>query len=198
MRTERVVSQVVLALLLAGGGWYLAVRPARARLDALRVETQALRRRLEEARRARAEAERLRNEVGRLEAELRALRRQLPETPELRAVFDGLAGRARGAGLRLVLFRPGDPQAVEGAPYRTHPVEMELQGGYHQFGRFWEAAARMTRLVVLAAFRLEKVEDTRPPVLRVTARAETYTYAPPPPAPPARPGRAPVPAEVGE
>jgi len=182
---QKIVSQVVLFLLLFGGGWYLAVRPARARLDALRTEAAVVRQRLEEARRARAEAERLRAGCVRLEADLRALRRRLPAVPEIRSVFEDLAGRARGAGLRLALFRPRDPETPAGAPYRTHPVEIELEGGYHQFGRFWEAAARMTRLVVLAAFRLEATGGAeRPPRLRITARAETYTYSgAPPPAP---------------
>jgi len=181
---------VVTALIVVGLAWLWPGRGMAERLRSLRAEVRGLEARLAAARQARAEAERLEAELRRLDAELAALRRRLPAEAEIRAVFEGVAFRARGAGLELESWRPreGAPPADAAAvPYRAWPVDVEAAGAYHALGRLAEALLDLERVVVLAGWRIEKVEEGRPPRLRARLRVETYTYVPPPKTPPKTP-----------
>src|SRR4029450_13436602 len=181
-----------IALLIGGGFWWQYLSPAgeeekekTARLESLRREISAL----EVTANKLAEFQR---EVALLEAKLETLKRILPpekETPDLMRKVQSLASQS---SLLIKTFNPG--QTVNKEFYQEWPINMSVEGNYHNLGIFFDRVGRLSRLVNIGNIKISsRTDQTVSNTIPAPCVATTFVYVDTPPPAPARPG-APAPA----
>lgn len=181
-----------LALLIGLLFWWQYLSPAMeeekqktARLENLQREIRAL----EVTANKLAEFQR---EVALLEAKLETLKRILPpekETPDLMRKVQSLASQS---SLLIKTFTPG--QTVNKEFYQEWPINMSVEGNYHNLGIFFDRVGRLSRLVNIGNIKISsRGEQTVSNTITATCVATTFVYVDtpagaPPAAAPARGG----------
>jgi type IV pilus assembly protein PilO len=140
-------------------------------------------------------------EVAVLEQKLEQLKRILPpekETPDLIRKLQNLAAESN---LRIRQFNPQPVRTQEF--YQEYPINLEVDGNYHNLALFFDRVGRLSRLVNAGNIKVTAKKD-QTPLSTITAQcvATTYVYlegaaaaAAAPAAPgPGRPGAARRPA----
>ncbi len=127
-----------------------------------------------------------------LEAEYEALQTKWSEANQLLPRENQIAGllrevsfRGLTSGVEFVLFEP--LPKVAGSFYTEHPIDVRVEGGYHQIAGFLNELAGMTRIVNVRGL---EVEQTRPSdatkhVAKAHFHAVAYTLGVSPDAQPA-------------
>lgn len=101
-----------------------------------------------------------------------ALLGQLPTETEVPALLDDISrvGMESGLKFRAIALQPEQLDAY----YYTLPIAIEVEGAYHDLGRFMSGLAALSRIVTLHDFSLiPKDEDER---LLLKLEARTYRY----------------------
>lgn len=86
-------------------------------------------------------------ENDRLQHLLAEQRRQLPEEHEVSELLEQVSDAGARSGLVFRLWRPGPAKPHESGLYQSLPVQVEVGGGYHQVGVFFEKVAHLDRIV---------------------------------------------------
>ncbi len=135
----------LLSVLAAGAAWQVVLSPERARIAASRERLAKLE---AEVRGAQAVAMRLpqvQREVRQLEASLRETQAVIPEEKDPQDVLRNLHELASESLLDIASFKP---KAIVAKPQHSEwPIEVGLEGTYHDLGRFFDRIASMARLV---------------------------------------------------
>jgi type IV pilus assembly protein PilO len=144
-------------------------------------------------------------EVQLREAKLETLKRILPadkETPELMKKVQYLAAQSN---LLIRRFTPGQTvnrefpvegqappkpgQKPQGPPpeyYQEWPINVDVDGSYHNLGLFFDRVSRLSRLVNVGNVKIKAQSAARPSnTIAVSCVATTFVYVEPSPAPPA-------------
>jgi type IV pilus assembly protein PilO len=164
-----------------------------------------------------------RQEVEQRKAKLELLKRILPadkETPELMKKVQYLATQsnlsikrftpgptvtkqfepppgpgapgAPGAPAAQPSPRPGQPQQAQDS-YQEWPINMDLEGTYHNLGLFLDRVSRLSRLVNVGNVKIKAQSQPRlGNTVTVSSVATTYVYVEAPRTPPGQPGRPPA------
>jgi type IV pilus assembly protein PilO len=151
-----------------------------AQLDALRTEIRALEvtaNKLQEFQR----------EVALLEAKLETLKRILPpekETPDLMRKVQSLAAQSN---LVIRKFTPGATVSKEF--YQEWPINVEVDGSFHNLGFFFDRVRRLSRLVNVGTVKItSRPTQTVSNTIAASCVATTFVYVDTPPPGAARPG----------
>ena len=140
----------LLALVIVGGG-LLFHRYAWSPLHAERLATEIHRSRLERAnRQARAVTQparvtELERQESRIEVALAVYESMLPDRSEASALLSGVASAALSANVDIVSFAPGDE--IAGQLLVEIPYDVQVQGSYHDVGRFLAGVINLPQLV---------------------------------------------------
>jgi type IV pilus assembly protein PilO len=164
-----------LALIIGGLFWWQYLSPAMeeekqktARLEGLQREIRAL----EVTANKLAEFQR---EVALLEAKLETLKRILPpekETPDLMRKVQSLASQS---SLLIKTFTPG--QTVNKEFYQEWPINMSVEGNYHNLGIFFDRVGRLSRLVNIGNIKINsRGEQTVSNTITANCVATTFVY----------------------
>jgi type IV pilus assembly protein PilO len=184
------VSAVIAALI--GGGfyyfWYADALDTEKKQLAKRAELQKQIRALEATANKLPEFQR---EVQALEARLETLKRILPPEKEMPDLMRRVQYLAAQSSLQIRKFNPAAPAQKEF--YQEVPVNLDIEGTYHNLGAFLDRVSRMSRLVNVGNVRIKA--QNKPTITNTIAGsvvATTYVYkdAPPPPQKAKRPGAA--------
>ncbi len=128
-------------------------------------------------------------EVQALEARLELLKRILPPEKEMPDLMRRIQYLAAQSSLRVAKFNPAPPRQAEF--YQEIPINLDLEGSYHNFGAFLDRISRMSRLINIGEIKIRaNGQPTVNNTIGVSATATTYVYqdTPPPGAGPRRPG----------
>jgi type IV pilus assembly protein PilO len=177
---------VVLAL---GGGfafWYYYASPVQTDIDARRqqlTEVQA------EVTRAQATARRLpefRRETAVLEAQLAQLKTVLPEEKDVADLLRRIQAMATQSNLTIRGFIP---QAVTTRQlYAEWPIGLQLEGTYHNLGRFLERVSKFPRIINVTAINIKAGGNPgQGETIAADCTAMTFVMVEPPAAAPAAP-----------
>ena len=130
-------------------------------------------------------------EVAQLEAKLETLKRILPpekETPDLMRKVQALASQSN---LAIKNFTPS--AVVNRDFYQEWPINMAVDGSYHNLGLFFDRVSRLSRLVNIGNLKINARNDqTVSNTISAQCVATTFVYVEPSP-PPVRPAAAPAP-----
>lgn len=184
----------VIALLICGGFYYFWYADAleqqkqkEARLAALQQEIRALE----------ATANRLpefQREVQALEARLETLKRILPPEKEMPDLMRRIQYLAAQSSLQIRKFNPA--AVVSKDFYQEVPVNIDVEGTYHNMGAFLDRVSRMSRLVNMGDLKIKaQSAQTLNNTVAISAVATTYVYLDnvPPPGAPGAAGARPTP-----
>lgn len=171
-----VMALLVLALFCAclAAGYGFDIRALRLRIELMETEEAGLRAELRSKATLAADLEGQRERVADLELAWAALLRQLPAQNELPALLEDISASGLDSGLQFAGVH------VRGEVLRDHylelPIDIEVLGGYHDFGQFVSGVARLARIVTLHDFTVQSIEGDHRLSMSISAR--TYRYRP--------------------
>jgi type IV pilus assembly protein PilO len=172
---------LVLSVAAVAVFYYLYVTPAQndmavrqRQLDALHAEIakgQGVARRLPE----------FRSQVADLEARLERLKAVLPEEKDAAEILRRIQTLAVQSSLEVKRFKPSAP--VTKKLHAEVPYTVEIEGGYHNLGLFFDRVSKLPRLINISDISI-KGKDKQEPNSTITAEfvATTYVLLPEQPA----------------
>lgn len=110
-------------------------------------------------------------QLAEIDRQFGALLKQLPNRAEMDSLLSDINQAGLGRGLQFELFKPGSDQVKDF--YAEMPIDIKVNGGYHDLGEFASDVARMPRIVTLNNISLDAAKDGR---LTLEAKATTYRY----------------------
>ena len=165
----------ILCVLLVLAAWRVLIGPAREALSTRTARVAMLRR---EVARAQATADKLalvERDVRALETSLERTTAVLPDERDPQDVLRSLHELASQTTMNLSSFSPRP--IVMKAQYAEWPIQIGLDGGYHDLGRFFDLVATMPRL--MAVSDLDIKTNTRPTsknTITATCVATTFVF----------------------
>ena len=170
-----VVKVIVVALVAAaiiGLGFYFDTKDQLANLDVVKAKETELRGTFEIKVGKAANLEEHKAQLEEMRRTFGTLLRQLPSKTEIPALIVDISQTALASGLEVKLFKPGNETEKEF--YAEKPIELLLQGDYHQFGLFASEVAALPRIVTLHNITLEPNGENEK--MTMIASAKTYRY----------------------
>lgn len=104
-----------------------------------------------------------------------ALLKKLPTRSEMDALLIDINQAGLGRGLQFDLFKPA-PSETMTEFYAERPINLKVNGNYHDLGAFASDVAKMPRIVLLNDLNVVGGKDG---VLTMDAVAKTYRYLDP-------------------
>jgi type IV pilus assembly protein PilO len=182
----------VIAALLCGGFyyfWYKDALETQKKQEAKLADLQTQIRALEATANKLPEFQR---EVQALEARLETLKRILPPEKEMPDLMRRVQYLAAQSSLQIRKFNPTAP--VQKEFYLEVPVNLDLEGTYHNLGAFLDRVSRMSRLVNMGNVKVKaQSKPTISNTIAASAVATTYVYQDAPPPVVAQKGKRPAP-----
>ena len=183
---QQAVAGLVAGLVIFGAVFYFVLSPMDEEITTKTATHEKL---LQDIRALEVTATKLedfKREVAQLEAKLETLKRILPpekETPDLMKKIQYLAQQS---SLQIKRFTPAP--TVKKEFYEEWPINIDVQGSYHNLGLFFDRVSRLPRLVNVGNLKIVPIQSqTISRTITASCVATTFVYidAPPPaPAPP--------------
>ena len=170
----------LLAAIICGGFYWFYYSDA---LEEQKRKEQQLAELQKQIRALEATANRLpefQREVQALEARLETLKRILPPEKEMPDLMRRVQYLAAQSSLAIKRFNPA--ATAQRDFYVEVPVNLDVEGTYHNLGSFFDRISRMSRLVNMGNVKIKaRGEQTINNTVAVSAVATTYVYQDPPP-----------------
>lgn len=149
----RWLSLLGVIVLLAAGYWYFQHQPYTEELAQLQQQIKTKREELAKYEKIAAQRDTFKAQVAALEAELLTLLKLLPESKEIPDLIRQMSDLGVRTGLQINLIRPQPEQRKEF--YAEVPITVRVKGRYHAAGRFFEALARLPRVISVSDVQIE-------------------------------------------
>src|SRR3989454_535748 len=187
------VQKVLLGVFMAGGilGVYFfthllpfCYRNQQEKLNALKAQYEKKSTDLARARATVADLPRFEAEYAQLHEQWMLAAELLPTDRDLPTVLRKISLSGQETGVQFQVFRPGPPRAE--AYYSEMPLQISVQGGYHQVGSFLAELANLRRIVTVSGVRLKSTTNASDNKVTTAAEftASAYSLNPSPaPAP---------------
>jgi type IV pilus assembly protein PilO len=182
----------VLALAGVGAFYFYYAQPARAEIDGRRAKLTALRADINKGLQTAKKLPEFRSKVAELETRLNTLRAVLHEEKDAADLVRRLQGVA---SVSNIVIRGVKPQAtVTKQMHAEWPIQLDLDGTYHNLALFFDRVGKFTRIVNISALDVKGKE--RPAVnstITASCTATTFVLLEKPAA--TKPGAKPAPAK---
>ncbi|MCH2171171.1 type 4a pilus biogenesis protein PilO [Myxococcota bacterium] len=170
------VAAIVLALIAIGGGYYMgSYRADQATIAALKTHELGLQRKLSEVRSVAANLKVFEQEIVDLESEFALALRQLPDDKELEVLLTDINNLGKTSGVEIKFFERGQESMKNF--YAEVPIDLEIEGEFHDVARFFDLLAHLPRIVNVDSLEMsiisESAELTR---LKVSGIATTFRF----------------------
>lgn len=171
----------VIVILALGAAYYLYLWSPRGQ------ELTELEQRIEQVEQANALAvartenlDEVREELELGERQFAMLERLVPAESEVPAIYEAIASESQSLGLELVNVTPTDPVADPEGYFMRQNWGMQIEGEYHDVGRFLTRVASFSRIVRPEVLDVSPVRVTNAGRQIVSARFDLDTYVLPP------------------
>jgi type IV pilus assembly protein PilO len=163
------------ALLILGGYWLLMYQDTALKLDQLHTKELELQRKLSEVRSIAANIDEFEQEIAGLELKLKAVLKQLPNEREIEVVLTDISNLGKTAGIEIKEFARR-PEVTHGF-YAEVPIDLAIEGTYHDLARFFDMLAGLPRIVNMGSIDVRVGSDTLDAtVLEVKGTATTFRF----------------------
>jgi type IV pilus assembly protein PilO len=170
----------LIAALIIGGFWYMWWKPKTEEQAQKQQELASLQQEIRKLEAAAAKLDQFKNEVALLEARLERLKQVLPsekQTPDLMRKVQSMASES---SLAVKAFNPGATQNQEF--YQEWPINVVVDGTYHNLGMFFDRVSRLSRLVNISDVKINSQSNpTAINTITATCTATTYVFIETPP-----------------
>lgn len=174
-RQVRVAIVTGVCALVAMGYYGALYRGAAAQLESLHGKELELQRKLSEVRSVAANLGAFEEEIRELEGRLDEALSQLPDKKQLEVLLTDISNLGKTAGVEIRSFKRKDEQPHEF--YAEVPIDVELEGSYHEIARFFDLVSKLPRIVNMGTLSMavgdESVDETR---LIVKGTATTFRF----------------------
>jgi type IV pilus assembly protein PilO len=184
-----------LVLAIAGAGvfvWYYEL-PFHEDLEARQTQLTALRNDIAKGQATAKQLGQFRAEVDDLEGRLGSLRAVLPEEKDAADLLRRMQTVATQSNLTIKSFKPAPP--VTKQLHAEWPIELQLEGTYHNLAIFFDRVGKFTRIVNITGLDVHGKEP-KDPNATIVAQCIATTFVlldkPAPPKPGATPAAAPA------
>jgi type IV pilus assembly protein PilO len=172
----------VIVLLLCGavaGAWFFYhTRHQLERLTSAENTEVELRGTFEAKQQRAANLEGYRQQLTEMRESFGAMLRQLPDKTEVAALLVDVSQTGLASGLEFELFQPSGEELKDF--YAELPIQVRVNGRYHDFGRFISGLAALPRIVTIhdvAIFNPQGASTgSGPAELKLAATVKTYRY----------------------
>jgi len=158
-------------VLIVGLVYWLAYMPKFEEINKKEGELGELTTKLDNAKRQARDIEKFRNDMKEAEVEFLRVKKSLPEGKEIPSLLIGISNSGHEAGLEFLLFERTD--AVSKDFYAEIPIKMEVTGGYHNVGEFFDKVAKLNRIVNMRNIKMVSSDSG---VKKTTCTATTYMF----------------------
>jgi type IV pilus assembly protein PilO len=176
-----------------GAFYYYYEQPARADMTSRQQQLTALQGDIAKGRATAGKLPQFRSQVAELESRLDNLKAVLPEEKDAADLLRRMQSVATQSNLTIKSFKPAP--TVTKQLHAEWPINLELDGTYHNLAIFFDRVGRFTRIVNISGVDV-KGKDRPEPNSTMTASCVATTFVlldkPAPPKPGAKPAAAPA------
>ena len=149
-----------------------------AQISELDARHQQLSRDLERARLLVRNLEKVEQEYAILHDQWQVAQSLLPEQNQMPDLLRKVTAAGQQSGIEFQLFKPEAP--INQGFYSDNPIEVVIQGGYHQTGVFLSRLANLNRIVNVSDLNMEGVDkqDETPFTVETGLTLTAYTQGP--------------------
>jgi len=159
--------------------WQL--KPMRLQIEGLEADLKAKQQQILKGRAAQQQLPEFRRQVQELELQLDKLLRILPVRRKTADLLRRLRSLAEQGDLTLKRFTPG--QLTDRDFYSEWPIEVEVEGVYHNLALFFDKISHYSRIINIENLNIEAFSGKGPHTIRSSFIAKTFVYKAPEPAP---------------
>jgi len=172
----RAAAVAIVAVIATGAGLYLFVYEEKVPvLERAEAEERELRNTFEARQRKAANFNAYQEQLAEIERSFGTMLQQLPGKTEIPNLLVDISQTGLAAGLDEKLFQPREENRREF--YAEKPINIKLDGSYHEFGNFVSDIAALPRIVTLHDIEIVPVaNDGAYDDLVLTVTAKTYRY----------------------
>lgn len=156
---------------LLGLGYFFDTEDQMTQLEATQNKESQLKQQFEAKQAVAGNLEAYRQQMKEMERTFGALLLKLPGQTEVPELLVDVNRVGMDSGLKFELFKPG--KEVVKDFYAESPIDIKVEGTYHQFGEFASGVAALPRIVTLHDLSIDKGKDG---MLTMQAVANTYRY----------------------
>ena len=164
---------LVLSIAGVGAFGYYYELPARGELDLRRQQRDALQKDINMGTATARKLPEFRAQVGELEARLNNLKAVLPEEKDAADLLRRMQGVAAQSNLTIKSFKPANP--VTKTLHSEWPINLELEGTYHNLAIFFDRVSKFTRIVNISGLDV-KGKEKADPNATITASCVATTF----------------------
>jgi type IV pilus assembly protein PilO len=119
----------------------------------------------------------LKTEVKTLEGRLLLLTEQLPPGSEVSGLLRQIQNLVSQSGLTLKLWRPDKRSTHSSGLYEEIPINLELNGGYHDLALFFDRVSKLTRIVNMLNLRMSGATMNKAGGMEIKIGCTAMTFA---------------------
>jgi type IV pilus assembly protein PilO len=162
-------------LFVAAGFFFLMYFPAMSELSSLKNNRESLKNQKAQVEARVANKESFDKELDRLTKELVLALNELPPAREIPGLLKGISQMAKKVGLEVRRFTPLPEERRE---YVAEvPVELEVEGSYHEVAMFFDRLSKMNRVVYVQDIEMGRAVERGGKVsLTVAGKAVTFRF----------------------
>ncbi|MFQ5458248.1 MAG: type 4a pilus biogenesis protein PilO, partial [Myxococcota bacterium] len=174
-QNQKVALLAGIAVVLILVYWFTVFTGKREELGASNDQLAQLQVQLAENRTLAADLPRFKEELTRLDNELTEALRQLPNDKELPVLLTDITTLGKNAGLEFKSFIP-QPEVKKGF-YAEVPINIALNGGFHELAKFFDELSRLDRIVNVQNFSVDNVQVRPNSIeLQISGVATTFRF----------------------
>ncbi|WP_457788719.1 type 4a pilus biogenesis protein PilO [Pseudomonas sp. PL-6] len=165
---------VLFFILVLGAGYYFHISDLQATLDRTKAEEEGLKQQFSTKAFQAANLEAYKEQMAEMEVSFGALLRQLPSDTEVPGLLEDITRTGLGSGLEFEEIKLL-PEVVQQF-YIELPIQIAVEGSYHDLATFVSGVASLPRIVTLHDFEIKPAAQDSSSVLRMAVLAKTYRY----------------------
>lgn len=174
-RSQRVVVYAVSYLILVVALFFSLIVPAMDSITTSSAQRDSLRIKRDEVKARAANRGAFESELEQLEADLKQALKELPNDREIPGLLSEIDALARKSGLEVRKFQPLPELTRE--YYAEVPVQMVMEGGFHEVAIFFDRVGKMGRIVSVEDIEMvEPQEAGAETTLTIEGKVVTYRF----------------------
>jgi Tfp pilus assembly protein PilO len=165
---------IIILLIVLVSSQYLLL-PAYQKLDSKNQEYTKLEQDLNEKKRVAQDPKVFEAKLESVKRDLEIKKAQLPDKKEIPQLLTTISSLGKESGLNFLLFRP-KPEVPKDF-YAEIPVEVKVEGGYHEVASFFSRVGNLDRIVNITNVIMEKPKDEGEKIILTTScLATTFMF----------------------
>ena len=152
--TQKFISLFLVIVIISGAFLWFIFIPKSSEISQLNVEMAALNNEIIIHRTKVRRLDELKKENMDLQRQLASLKQQLPPEAEVEILLKQVSELGGRTGLDFKLWRPVEKKQSPSGLYVEIPVSVEVAGGYHALGVFFDKISKLPRIINVSNIRM--------------------------------------------